>query len=146
MGNGTYATNTDGQSSLPRRSIWRSVGSIVAGFVVVVVLSLAIDQLMHSLGVYPPWGEPMNEIGDNLLALSYRCVIGVLGSYITARLAPHSPMLHVWIGAMIGFVLSIGGIVAATSMNLGPMWYPVSLTVTTLPCAWLGGRLYCRKQ
>jgi hypothetical protein len=125
----------------PRR-FWRSAGAVFLGFLAVVVLSLGTDQLMHVLNVYPPWNEPMNETGDNLLALAYRCVYGVIGSYITARFAPYSPMLHVWVGGGIGFVLSTIGAIAASGMNLGPMWYPIALLITALPCAWLGGVLH----
>jgi hypothetical protein len=125
----------------PRR-FWRSAGAVFLGFLAVVVLSLGTDQLMHVLNVYPPWNEPMNETGDNLLALAYRCVYGVIGRYITARFAPYSPMLHVWVGGGIGFVLSTIGAIAASGMNLGPMWYPIALLITALPCAWLGGVLH----
>ena len=52
----------------------RSIVAVVAGFLAVVALSLATDQLFHVLEVYPPWGQPMNDTGDNLLALSYRVV------------------------------------------------------------------------
>lgn len=129
----------------PQRQLGRSVLAIFLGFLVVVVLSLGTDQLMHVLNVYPPWGVPMEETSDNLLALAYRCVYGVIGSYVTARFAPHSPMRHVWIGAGIGFFLSLLGAIAAINMKLGPIWYPVALTVTALPCAWLGGMLYLRQ-
>jgi len=122
----------------------RSVLALFLGFFVVVALSLGTDQALHVLKVFPPWGEPMNDTSDNLLALAYRCIYGVVGSYVTARFAPHSPMLHVWIGAGIGFVLSTLGIIAAINMNLGPIWYPVLLALTALPCAWLGGKLHQR--
>jgi len=125
----------------PRR-LWRSVGAVFFGFLAVVILSLGTDQVMHVLKVYPPWGEPMNDTSDNLLALAYRCVYGVIGSYITAKLAPHSPMFHVWVGGCIGFVLSLIGFIATIGMNLGPSWYPISLVLTALPCAWLGGVLH----
>jgi hypothetical protein len=129
-------------TSQPRRTWPRSILAVFSGVVAVVVLSLGTDQVFHSLDVFPPWGQPMNDFGDNLLALAYRCVYGVVGSYLTARFAPHSPMRHVWIGAAIGFVLSLGGVVAAMNVNLGPLWYPIALTLTGLPCAWLGGKLH----
>ncbi|MCY2966081.1 MAG: hypothetical protein NT069_21025 [Planctomycetota bacterium] len=97
---------------------------------------------MHSLDIFPPWGEPMNDTGDNLLALAYRTVYGVLGSYVTAKFAPHSPWKHVWIGAAIGFVLSSLGAVAAIQQDLGPAWFPVALALSTFPCAWLAGKIY----
>ncbi len=132
-------------TNAPPRRLWRSVGAVFLGFVVVVVLSLGTDQVLHVLNVYPPWGEPMNETSDNLLALTYRCVYGVLGSYLTARYAPYAPMRHVWVGGAIGFVLSTIGAIAATRLHLGPMWYPILLALTALPCAWLGGTLYERR-
>ena len=143
MENANGAMDVEGDRNLPRRSIWRSFGSVFAGFVVVVVLSLAADQLMHSLGVYPPWGEPMNETGDNLFALAYRTVCGIIGSYIMARFAPYAPMRHAMIGGAIGFVLSSMGVIAAIKIgNLEPLWYPAALVITALPTAWVGGLLH----
>ena len=126
--------------SLPR--LWRSAGAILIGLLAVVLLSLATDQLLHVINVYPPWGQPMNETSDNLLALAYRCVYGALGSYLAARFAPRNPMRHAIILGVIGFVLSLLGAIATIPMKLGPAWYPISLVVTALPCAWLGGRLH----
>jgi hypothetical protein len=134
------------ETSTPSRRLLRSIGAVLAGFVVIAVLSLATDQLFHILDVYPPWGQPMHEPALNLLALSYRIVYAILGSYLTARLAPHSPMRHALIGGFIGLVISAVGAVAAIRMNLGPSWYPIALALSSLPCAWLGGRWYESKH
>ena len=125
----------------PRRLL-RSTGAVLLGFVAVVVLSLGTDQVLHVLKVYPPWGQPMYDPGLNLLALSYRVVYAVVGSYIAARLAPRNPMRHALIVGAIGLPLSAAGVIAAMRMNVGPVWYPVALMLTTLPCAWLGGVLH----
>ena len=119
----------------------RSIVAVAAGFLTVVVLSLATDQLFHVLNVYPPWGQPMYETSLNALALSYRIVYSVLGGLITARLAPRSPMRHVTILAAIGLMAGIAGAFAAISQNFGPNWYPIALAVSAYPCTWLGGRL-----
>lgn len=124
----------------PRR-LGRSIGAVLAGFVAVVVLSLGTDQVMHMLGVYPPWGQTMYEPALNLLALGYRIVYTILGSYLTARLAPHSPMRHAWVLGFIGLAFGTLGAVATIPMNLGPAWYPIAIALTALPCAWLGGVL-----
>ncbi len=50
----------------------RSAVAVVVGFLSVAVFSLATDQVLHVVGVYPPWGEPMYDTGLNLLALLYR--------------------------------------------------------------------------
>jgi len=120
----------------------RSVTAVLVGFLVVVVLSLGADQVLHMLGVYPPWGQPMHDPQLNALALTYRIVFAIIGSYITAALAPHSPMRHAMIGGFIGLVLSSLGVVATSGMNLGPRWYPIALAATALPCAWIGGMLH----
>ena len=129
----------------PRR-IGRSFAAVFAGFIVVFVLSLGTDQLFHLLGVYPPWGEPMWATGRNLLALSYRLVYDTYGSYLTARLAPHSPMRHALIGGAFGLLLSTAGAVAMIPKEIGPAWYPILLALSALPTAWLGGWLFLRRQ
>jgi hypothetical protein len=130
------------ETSAQPRNILRSTGAVLAGFFVVVVLSLATDQLLHVLNVYPPWGQPMHDPSLNLLALSYRIVYTVLGSYITARLAPRNPMRHALILGVVGFVVGSAGAIATLPMKLGPNWYPIAIALTALPCAWLGGVLY----
>lgn len=129
------------------RNLGRSTGAIVLGFVAVVVLSLGTDEVLHLLKVYPPWAQPMFDPRLNFLALGYRMVYSVIGSYIAASFAPRNPMRHAMILGAIGFVLSIPGVIFITThTNLGPAWYPIALVVTALPCAWLGGFLYQRKQ
>ncbi|HET8890367.1 MAG TPA: hypothetical protein VFQ41_15805 [Candidatus Angelobacter sp.] len=128
------------------RSFWRSTAAVILGFVAVVVLSLGTDEALHLLKVYPPWGEPMFEPRLNLLALSYRIIYSVIGSYIAARFAPRNPMRHAMILGIIGLAFSAAGaIVAITHANLGPAWYPIALVATALPSAWLGGVLYQKK-
>jgi hypothetical protein len=127
----------------------RSVLAILAGFVAVFVLSIATDQLFHVLKVYPPWGQPMYDTGLLVLALSYRCVYAVFGSWLAARLAPRAPMRHAMILGWIGLVFAIAGAVATIffmPVKLGPSWYPIALVITTLPCAWLGGWLFVRAR
>ena len=91
------ATGTDS------RRLLRSSAAIVIGFLSVAVLSLATDQVLHVLDVYPPWGEPMYDPGLNALALSYRILYTILGGYITARLAPRRPMRHVMVVGVLAW-------------------------------------------
>ena len=133
---------TSGKSTYVSQRRGRSAGAIAAGFFAVAVLSLVTDEILHLLQVYPPWGEPMYEPSLNLLALSYRSVFTVAGMYLTARLAPHSPLRHALIGGAIGTVVAAAGAVATMPLDLGPAWYPIALAVTALPLAWVGGRLH----
>jgi len=129
------------QTSPQPRRLGRSVAAVFAGFLAIVVLSLGTDQVLHVLQVYPPWNQPMWDPGLNLLALAYRCIYAVAGCYLAARLAPHAPMRHALILGAIGLVLSTVGAIVATQQEMGPVWYPVALVLTALPCAWLGGAL-----
>jgi hypothetical protein len=120
----------------------RSVLAILAGFVVVVALSIGTDVALHATHVYPPMGQPLTD-ALCALALAYRTVFAVGGSYLTARLAPRSPMRHALVGGLIGLILSTAGAVATWNSGAayGPHWYPVALIVTALPTAWAGGKL-----
>ena len=123
----------------------RSIAAVVAGFVAVAGLSLATDEVFHVLQVYPPWGVTMTDPRLFVLALSYRIVFTVLGGWITARLAPQSPMRHVTGLAIIGLIGGAAGVaVAIGRSDLGPMWYPLAILLTAYPCTWLGGVLGAR--
>jgi hypothetical protein len=124
-----------------QRHVGRSIFAITVGLLINFVGGLGLDQIFHELDVYPPWGEPMHDPGDNLLALSYRIIIAIASCYVAGRLAPWAPMRHALTLGAIGFVLSALGAIAAANMNLGPIWYPLTLIAVTLPCAWLGGKI-----
>ena len=119
----------------------QSIVALLAGLAAVVVLSFVADAVFHLTGVFPRAGTPMNEAGDNLLALSYRMAFGALGSYVAARLAPARPMLHALILGAVGTALAVLGVAATWNMNLEPHWYPIALVATALPMAWVGGML-----
>lgn len=125
----------------PPRRIGRSIVAIVAGIITGVVLSIATDLVMHTLGYLPPLGEGASG-GSLMVATVYRTVYGVLGAYFTARLAPSRPMLHAMVLGALGLVVSAAGAAATWKKGpaFGPHWYPVALTMLALPTAWAGGR------
>ena len=120
-------------------NIPRSIGSVVAGFLVVVVLSTVTDLILEKLGVFPPTTGGLFIPWMLALALVYRTVYTVLGGYITSKLAPTNPKKHVLILGIIGTVAGIGGVVAG--WNLSAHWYPIALALLAFPAVWLGGRL-----
>lgn len=125
----------------PRRRLGKSVWALVAGFIVVVVLSIGTDAVLHALRLFPPLGQRMSD-KLFLIATIYRTVYAILGSYITARLSPDRPMAHALIGGIIGLIVgSVGAEVTWNRPELGPHWYPLALVVTALPCAWIGGKI-----
>lgn len=131
------------EKGLPRR-IGRSIGAVLAGIVVGVILTIGTDVVLHAIGVFPPWGQSMAGFdGALLLATVYRTVYGVVASYITARLAPDRPMAHALTGGVVGLAVSILGAVLTWNKGpaFGPHWYPLALVVLAMPQAWAGGRL-----
>lgn len=132
-------TTTNGVE--PARRLGRSVLAVVGGLVAIFAASMAMDELMYAVGVFPRPPKITYDAGPYLIATAYRAAIGVGGCWIAARLAPSWPMRHALILGGIGVLLSLAGTVAALTMDLGPIWYPVALVVVTLPAAWLGGRL-----
>jgi hypothetical protein len=123
---------------------WKSIGAVAGAIVAVFVLSLGLDEILHVAGVYPAWGVRMSDPLFGL-ATAYRLVFNVAAGYICAMLAPANPMKHVWILAWIGLALSALGVVGSLARpDLGPMWYPVILFVTAVPCTWLGGTIATR--
>jgi peptidoglycan/LPS O-acetylase OafA/YrhL len=124
----------------------RSIGAVLAGLVVIFVLSTAVDVVLHATGVFPPWGQPMSD-PLFLLATAYRIVISIAGCYLAARLAPDRPMKHALILGVVGVIVSIAGTVATWNRGpeFGPKWYPLALVVLAIPCAWVGGKLQIAK-
>ena len=120
----------------------KSIGAVLAGIVLVFALSTLTDVILEKSNFMkiPFTDNPTWLVG---LVLLYRCVYVVAGAYLTAALAPHGPMRHVWVFAGIGFVLGVAGTVFM--WNESVHWYPVALVITGIPCSWLGGWLRVRK-
>src|ERR1700733_8098178 len=95
-------------------AIVKSIGVVLTGIIIVVVLSVATDAILKKAGVFPPGSDPALFLPWMLaLALIYRCVYAVLSGYIIAWLAPVKPMRLVAIAGVIGFAISILGVLAA---------------------------------
>ena len=86
----------NGSRAAQPRSIGHSILALFAGFVAVVVLSVATDLGLH------------------------------VGAYIVARLAPFRTREHALIGGDIRTVVSITGAAATGNRVLGPHRYPVA--------------------
>jgi hypothetical protein len=129
-----------------QRNVGRSVWAIVAGFIAITALSLMVDEILHLLHVYPPWGVAMWDPKLNALALGYRLIIDTAGSYLTAKLAPYAPLRHAMIGGFIGLALSLLGGGVAVKAGMGPLWYPVVLALSSPITAWIGGRMFVRNS
>ncbi len=122
----------------------RRTAAVFAGLLCIVVLSTAVDAVMHSTGVFPPMGQPMSTTLW-WWAITYRAVLTLLGGWIAARLDPAKSMRAVLILTGLGVVLGLVGVgIAASQPELGPAWYAWGVALTGPPCCWLGGLLYFR--
>ncbi|MEY3648113.1 MAG: hypothetical protein RLZ13_998 [Bacteroidota bacterium] len=126
-----------------KKELLKSIGAVLAGFALLVTLSVLMDSLLEKIGALKT--DPFNENPSWLIVLLilYRTIFNAFGSYLTARLAPNKPMKHALILGSIGFVLTIVGLIAM--WDIPPRWYPISLIVLTLPAAWVGGKIAIKK-
>ncbi len=122
------------------RATRRSVLAVVAGLALILVLTTAVDVVLHAVAVFPPLGVPLDD-RLSLIAVSYRIVISIGGAYLTARLAPAAPMRHALVLGLVGTLLGALGVVVTWGKGLGPAWYPISLAVLAVPQCWVGGKL-----
>lgn len=120
----------------------KSIGAVIAGFLVVVILSTVTDKILEAVGIFPPPTEGLFITWMLVLALVYRTAYTVLGGYVTAWLAPQNRMKHVWALAILGQLGGIMGVIAG--WNLSQHWYPIALAVLAIPSVWLGGWLRTR--
>src|SRR4051812_47908588 len=111
--------------------VLRSLGAIVAGFLTVVLFSVATDTILERTGIFP--SASAGAYGTSLLALAllYRTIYTILGGFITAYLAPQKPMRLVSILGILGTLAGIGGAVAG--WNLSAHWYPIALALFAFP-------------
>ena len=124
-------------------STLKSIVSVIAGFLIVVVLSMGTDWILETLYIFPPVSDQGLFVTWMLaFALLYRTIFTVLGGYVTARLAPNMPMRHVIILAIFGTMGGIAGIF--TGWDLSAHWYPIALALLAFPSVWIGGKIATR--
>jgi signal transduction histidine kinase len=117
---------------------FRSVWAVLAGYLLVIVLSVTTDILFMGIGLFP---GPNVRFATWMLALAliYTLLYSFLGGYITAKLAPARKMLHVSILGALGVLSSLIGAIAGWEM--GDHWYPIALVILAFPSVYLGGKL-----
>jgi len=97
-----------GSCRMSRKSVW----PIIAGFLLLAVLSVGADMLLR--GFFPkafgPSAAPLGALAS-VVTIFYASAFGVLSSYLTAALAPSRPVMH---------ALVLGGIVF---LSLSVAWW-----------------------
>lgn len=126
-----------------KKEILKSIGAVVAGFALLVILSVITDSILEKTGVMKTEPFVENPVWLIVTIILYRTIFNTFGCYLTARIAPNKPIKHAIILGIIGVVLTIAGLIAM--WDIPPRWYPISLLVLTLPAAWLGGKMAIKK-
>jgi hypothetical protein len=127
-----------------KNTTFKSIGAVLAGFVLAVVLSVLTDLILEKMGwlkIDPFAGNPTWLIA---VLVVYRTIYNVSGCYLTARLAPNKPMVHVMVIGVLGLILSTVG--AIVMWDVPPHWYPLTIAALSIPSAWLGAKLAAGKN
>jgi hypothetical protein len=124
----------------------RSLLAVLAGLVVVVVLTALTDGTLQAVGVLPATGQRRFEDGEAALALSYHLLYVTAGAYLCARLAPRWPLGHALAFGAVGLGMSLLGLQAILTGDLAPAWYGWALIVLALPVSGFGGHLAARRR
>ena len=125
------------------RTAFKSIWAVLAGFIFVVIISITTDLILVKTEIMKQPFD-LNSSWLIIFVIFYRSLFATIGSFLTAKLAPEKPMRHSMIGGAIGFIISIIGAIAM--WDKPPHWYAISLIITTIPCAWLGGQLFLNKR
>jgi len=122
----------------------RSVAAVVAGFVFIAAFSIATDRFVRaswpaSFDAAGRTDDPMTLLGT----LGFVGVWAILGCWLTSRLAPSHALRHALVLGLLGLAVNVAGSLAM--WDTAPMWYHVAAVATTLPWAWIGGKLGVRQ-
>lgn len=127
------------------KNIPKSIGAVLAGFVLVLVLAVVTDAVFMAMHVFPAPDHP--ELYSDrlyLLITFYTAIYSVAGGWLTARLAPAWPRFHALILGLLGTLSSTVGAILMWGKATGHEWYPVALIAIASPTCWLGGWIYTK--
>jgi len=109
-----------GGNGAMKRNLFGSTVAVLVGFVSIAVLGFLTDSALQWAGILPVPSEVKFDDKHALLALAYHLVYGLLGSYVTARLAPSRPMAHALALGVLGVFISTLGLIAIVTEDLAP--------------------------
>lgn len=121
---------------------FKKIGAVFAGFLTVVILSIATDAALEKGGIFPEQGLFVTWM--LVLAFFYRSVYDVIGGYVTARLSPERPERQVMVLGILGTLGGMGGVIYGWDMS--DHWYPIALAVTAYPLTTFGGKIWMKKM
>lgn len=118
----------------------RGILAVLAGLFLIPILNLATNAALgRMLPEWYPASGRVEFVPALLLSCAYVAAFGILGCYVTARLAPSRPMLHALILGALGLAVSIP--TAMMAWNDAPAWFNLYNLLAVIPYAWIGGRI-----
>lgn len=123
-----------------KKTIWKSIGAILAGFILAAILSIGTDVLLNTINIMNMESFKDNSAIIVLIVIIYRFIYNVIGCYLTSKLAPNKPMKHALIIGVIRTVFALLG--SITMWDKAVAWYNISVILISLPSAWIGAKLF----
>ena len=121
----------------PTQVLLRSVAAILSGFVFIAMLATVPGIMLRQLA--PDTGGT-RALVVFVFVTGLAAAITTGAGFLTARLAPTAPLLHVMILGIVVLLLNIG--VAVLSWDSAPLWYHAATFILVLPCVWVGMRMH----
>jgi hypothetical protein len=123
----------------------RLILSIIAGTVIIAVLSTGTDAIFHAAGIFPPPGQPFFDTNLLLLATVYRLIYQVGGCYVASMIAKEKARTAVWFMGIFGAIMWLVG-TFIIGPDLAPLWYGILGAVLSIPSALIGEKLYSSRK
>jgi heme A synthase len=129
------------------KSIFQSIGAVIAGYLVSAVLT---GLTIAALGVLFPVSYNPENTAWVVFNVIYGCAFAVIGGYVAARLAPARPWVH---ATILGLLMAVFAVITGYAVSVAPPspeyanqpgWYYPVLAITVLPSILLGAWLYVR--
>jgi hypothetical protein len=123
--------------------ILRSIGAVVAGYAIMVILvmaSFAVAGSLFKMRVRTPGGDAPAPTPSYLAYnLSSGLVAAVAGGWVTGCIAKHNLLWHA--GALALLIAAMGVVSARRPQPGQPSWYPLTITAIGVAGALAGGWL-----
>lgn len=128
-------------SIAPTHSILRSICSVLAGFLVITVLTTLLPTPGESMLAERSAPAP-SSLAYLLVYLGSSLLLSMLGGWLTAVIAPHSLLLHTGaLSLLLLFAGFLGALLSAASEESLPLWSLFVRTLLTAAGAAAGGWL-----
>ncbi|HET6326884.1 MAG TPA: hypothetical protein VFG04_19555 [Planctomycetaceae bacterium] len=122
----------------------RSIIAVVAGIVVLILSSFAIEAianpLMKMIGLFP---DESPSTAVRLVTMAYTTVCIAAAGYVTAWIARRAPVLHALIMGAVQVGLTVALII--DQPDFAPPWAWIITVAVIMPAAWYGGAIRARQ-